>query len=134
MPAQVICLKNCTRCDVSAVGLPHALIVQCRFLDDSLTGFQVIVQSTNASEVHKLYLYQSMDLHTTVIILVERDGNYKVSIFGIREGMGILGFYVQYTMVVTVGDASHESGIANSHKTNMYTEPDKGYNQQTVLL
>ena len=72
---------------------------------------QVIVQSANASEVHKLYVNQSIDLNTPVTVSVERDGEYQVSIFATREGMGILGSYVQYTTKVTVGDASNESGI-----------------------
>ena len=45
------------------------------------------MQSTDVSEVHKLYVNQSMDLHTSVIVSVD----YNVSIFAINEGMGILG-------------------------------------------
>ena len=65
-------------------------------------GIQVIVRSTNVSEVHKLYVNQSTDLHTPVTVPVERDGEYQVSIFAIREGMGILGSGVEYTEHVTV--------------------------------
>ena len=60
----------------------------------------MIVQSTNVSEVHKLYVNQSMDLHTPVTVPVERDGEYQVSIFVIREGMGILGPTGQCTVVI----------------------------------
>ena len=59
-------------------------------------GIQVIVQSTNVSEAHKLYVNQSMDLHTPVTVPVERGGEYHVSIFAIRNGTGILGSTVQY--------------------------------------
>ena len=67
-------------------------------------GIQVIVQSTDVSEVHKLYINQSMDLHTPVTVPVERDGEYRVSIFAIREGMGILVSTMQYMMGYSVGD------------------------------
>ena len=43
-----------------------------------------------------------MDLHTPVTVPVERDGEYQVSIFAIREGMGILGSGVGYTELVMV--------------------------------
>ena len=62
-------------------------------------GIQVIVQSTNVSEVHKLYVNQSMDLHTPVTVPVERGGEYRVSVFAIRNGTGILGSTVQYMTV-----------------------------------
>ena len=65
-------------------------------------GIQVVAQLRNASEVHKLYVNQSMDLHTPVTVPVERDGEYQVSIFAIREGMGILGFNMHYVKLVTV--------------------------------
>ena len=60
-----------------------------------------------------------MDLHTPVTVPVERDGEYQVSIFAIREGMGILGSgmsYIQQVMVqtsvimsTTAGQPSHIS-------------------------
>ena len=61
------------------------------------------------NEVHKLYVAQSMDLHTPVTVPVERDGEYQVSIFAIREGMGILGSGVGYTQQVMVHTPSMES-------------------------
>ena len=57
------------------------------------------MQSTNVSEVHKLHVNQSMDLHTQVTVPVERDGEYQVSIFAIRKGMGILASTMPYVMV-----------------------------------
>ena len=65
-------------------------------------GIQVIVQSTNVSEVHKLYVNQSMDLNTPVAVPVERDGKYHISIFAIREGMGILESTWQYDVMTSV--------------------------------
>ena len=43
-----------------------------------------------------------MDLHTPVTVPVERDGEYQVSIFAIRKGMGILGSGMSYTQQVMV--------------------------------
>ena len=84
----------------SASGL---IQTECSHPDSSIAaGIQVIVQLTNVSEVHKLYVNQSMDLHTPVTIPVERDGEYQVSIFAIREEIGILGSGVGYTEHVTV--------------------------------
>ena len=71
----------------------------------------MIVQSTNANEVHKLYIAQSKDVDTPVTVPVERDGEYQVSIFAIREGMGILGssYSVGYTEQVMVHTPAMES-------------------------
>ena len=75
---------------------------ECSYLCSSFAaGIQVIVQSTNVSEVHKLYTNQSMDLHTPVTVPVERGGEYRVSIFSIRNGTGILGSTAQYMMVTS---------------------------------
>ena len=59
----------------------------------------MIIQSANVSEVHKLYVNQSMDLDTPVTVPVERDREYLVFVFAIREGMGILGSREQYVKV-----------------------------------
>ena len=72
----------------------------------------MIVQSTNVSEVHKLYVNQSMDLHTPVTVPVERDGEYQVSIFAIREGMGILGPTGQYYSNVVIVSATDVTSTA----------------------
>ena len=89
---------NCTL--NSSSGL---ILAECNHPNSSFSaGIQVIVQSTNVHEVHKLYVNESMDLHTPVTVPVERDGVYRVSIFAIREGMGILGSGVGYTEQVIV--------------------------------
>ena len=79
-------------------------------------GIQVIVQSTNVNEVHKLYVAQSIDLDIPVTVPVERDGEYQVSIFAIREGMGILGssYGVWYTEQVMVHTLAMESTTPSS--------------------
>ena len=88
----------------------------------------MIVQSTNVSEVHKLYINQSMDLHTSVTVPVERDGEYRVSIFAaIRRGMGILGSSVQYqtganpattSAILTHGVVNNLSSIIDGNTRN----------------
>ena len=57
-----------------------------------------------------------MDLHTPVTVPVERDGEYQVSIFAIREGMGILGssYSVGYTEQVMVHTPAMESTTPSS--------------------
>ena len=85
----------------------------CSHPDSSFAaGIQVIVQSTDVSEVHKLYVNQSMDLHTPVTVPVERDGEYQVSIFAIREGMGILGPTGQYYSNVVIVSATDVTSTA----------------------
>ena len=64
-----------------------------------VTGFQMIAQLSDSSEVHKLHISQSMDLQTPVTVEVEESGMYQVAVFAIREGTGIVGSYVGYTAV-----------------------------------
>ena len=80
----------------------HLIWVECSHSNSLYAAGQVIVRSTNVSEVHKLYINQYMDLDTPVTVPVERDGEYQVSIFAIREGIGILGSVVGYTQQVMV--------------------------------
>ena len=98
----------------SSSGLIRAL---CSHPESSFAdGILVIVQPTNVSEVHKLYLNQSMDLDTPVTVPVERDGEYQVSIFAIREGIGILGssYGVWYTEQVMAHTPAMESTTPSS--------------------
>ena len=109
---QLICIADITflgatrdRCtsDCTLTYSSGLILAVCTHPNSSFTdGIQVIVQSANVSEVHKLYVNQSMDLDTSVTIPVERDGEYQVSIFAIREGKGILRSGVGYTQQVIV--------------------------------
>ena len=45
-----------------------------------MNGFQMIVQSSNSSEVQKLHVSQSMDFQTPVTVEVEESGLYQVAI------------------------------------------------------
>ena len=55
------------------------------------TGFQMIAQLSDSSEVHKLHINQSMDLQTPVTVEVEESGVYQVTIILIIEDAGIVG-------------------------------------------
>ena len=66
------------------------------------TGFQVIAQLSNASEVQKLYVNQSMDPHTPVTVGVERGGLYLVTVFAITQSRGILDSDVVYMSQIEV--------------------------------
>ena len=62
-----------------------------------MSGFQMIVQSANSSEVHKLHVSQSMDFQTPVTVEV-KNGIYQVTIL---ERIGILdsnASHVEYVM------------------------------------
>ena len=83
--------------------LAHSILAHCS------ARIQVVVVPKDISEVHKLYVAQSMDRHTPVTVPVEGDGEYQVFIFAIREGIGILGTGVGYTQQVTVHTPSMES-------------------------
>lgn len=64
------------------------------------SNFQVVAQLKAHSDVHKLYTNQSVTPQTPVTIRVERAGEYQVSIFAIREKMGILNSSVLYSGMV----------------------------------
>ena len=121
---------NCTLSSTS--GLIWA---ECSHPDSSFAdGIQVIVQSTNVSEVHKLYVNQSMDLHTPVSVSVGRDGDYEVSIFAIREGIVKLEYYTgqaQYNvMIVSVTDITTVQG---DFSTSSQPRSDSEQNGRVIL-
>ena len=78
------------------------------------TGYQVIAQLSEPSEVHKLYTNQSTAPLTPVTVLVERDGVYQVTIFAIRGGRGILDSDVMYTQQVMVDSSNLSTDPANT--------------------
>ena len=91
---------------------PGLISAECTFSNDTMaTGFQMIAQSSNSSEVHKLHTNQSIDFQTPVTVEVEESGTYQVTIFATREEMGIVGSYVGYTgqVQVVVGDVTSDS-------------------------
>ena len=105
-----------TECFDCTITVSSGLILaECTPINSALvTGFQMIAQSSNSSQVHVLYTNQSMDLQTPVTVEVEESGAYQVTIFAMREGTGIVGSYVGYTgqVQVMVGD------VVNSYVTD----------------
>ena len=68
----------------------------------NMDGFQMIVQSSYSSEVHKLHVNQSMDLQTPVTVEVEENRVYQVTIF---ENIGILdsnATHVEYVKSIPI--------------------------------
>ena len=95
------------------------ILAECSSINSELVnGFQMIAQSSNSSEVHKLHVNQSIDLQTPVTVELEESGTYQVAIFAIREGTGIVGSYVGYTghVQAVVGDFT---SYATDSTTNM---------------
>lgn len=77
--------------------------VYCTYRSDTTaTGFYVVAQMRNFSEVHKLYTNQSANRLNLVTVQVGENGEYQVTIFPMREGMGILTSNVEYTQQISV--------------------------------
>ena len=82
------------------------ILAECSPINSALfTGFQMIAQLSDSSEVHKLHINQSMDLQTPVTVEVEESGVYQVTIFAIKEETGIVGSFVGHVQIV-VGDVT----------------------------
>ena len=97
-----------------------------------MPGFQVIAQLTNASELQKLYVNQSMDPYTPVTVEVERDGLYQVTIFPMREGRGILDSRVECTEHVLV--APEETRVLTTENTPRTLLPQPGGTGPITLI
>ena len=94
-PVQLECIFNC-----SITVSSGFILAECFPINSALvTGFQMIAQLNDSSEVHKLHVNQSMDLQTPVTVEVEESGMYQVAVFAIRKRTGIVGSYVGYTAV-----------------------------------
>jgi hypothetical protein len=94
---------NCTTSSSSSL-----ISVECTWSCSNcslVTGFQVIAQLGEASEVHTLHVNQSTDLQTPVTISVERDGEYWVSIFASGDNGWTYVRYLQ-TVGMIVGPTS----------------------------
>lgn len=71
--------------------------MRCTIFDDT---YQVMAHLVTNNE--KLYINHSVSPETPVTVSVERDGEYLVSIFSVREGMGMLGSGEGYSQLVMV--------------------------------
>ena len=77
----------------------------------NMNGFQMIVQSANFSEVHKLHVNQSMDLQTPVTVEMEESGVYQVTILGILGSNGTHVEYVKSTPITITTCPTTTSGV-----------------------
>ena len=92
------------------------ILAVCSPINSTLvTGFQMIAQSRNSSQVHKLHINQNMT-PVQVTVEVEESGVYQVTIIAMREGTGIVGSYVGYT-----GHVQVVVGEVTSYTTNSTT-------------
>ena len=69
----------------------------------SVTGFQIIVQLNNVTEVHKLNINGTTE-HLSpgpVTVRVEENGTYHVAIFPIMGEMGIVDTTIVYSEVLS---------------------------------
>ena len=70
----------------------------------SVTGFQIIVQLNNITEVHKLIIKNTTE-HLSpgpVTVRVEESGSYHIAIFPIMEEMGIVNTTIVHSEVLSV--------------------------------
>ena len=76
----------------------------------NMDGFQMIVQSSYSSEVHKLHVNQSMDLQTPVRVEVEENRVYQVTILGILGSNATHVEYVKSTPITITTCTTTTSG------------------------
>ena len=93
---EYIYLENC-----QLTGSTEYISVQCSYPSNSVaTGFQVVAQMSNLTEVHKLYTGKTSE--NSVTVQVGENGEYQVSVFAIRGRMGILNSNIEYRGQISV--------------------------------
>ena len=73
------------------------------------TDFQLIAQLSDSDKVHKLYINQSMNLQTSVMVQVEKSGMYQITIFTIGEETGILNSNLECTKEISISKCLHNA-------------------------
>ena len=101
-------------------------MVECAYSNDSMaTGFQMIVQLSNFSEVHKLYVNKSTDRNTPASVVVEESGMYQVTIFPIIEDVGIVDADAEFITLLMIDNVTvHTTSGGNVHTTSGYSTAD----------
>ena len=100
-------------------------MVECDYTNVSkVTGYQVIAQLSNPSEVHILYINKTTTRQTSVIVRIEEDGLYQIIVFSIRGKMGITESSVEYAVDMNVNIAlktttSNSTGDFLNKQVNM---------------
>ncbi len=88
----------------------HLIQVDCSYGDSTATGFQMIVQLSNSSEVHRLYVNKTTDRQTSESVVVEENGLYQVTVFAIRRTRGIVNSAVEFSERLQVQINGNQNG------------------------
>ena len=95
------CTLNLISYSIESFNGCSITVSSCLFLavcsSINMSGFQMIVQSANSSEVHKLHINQSMHLQTPVTVEV-KNGIYQVTILERIAIIGSNAIHVEYVM------------------------------------
>ena len=81
--------------------------MKCAYPGDTgatVTGFQVIAQPANFGKIEKIYTNHTLDGQTSVIVKVEQNGEFLVSVIPVLGETGIVNSSVEYSEVVVVED------------------------------
>ena len=75
-----------------------------------VTGFQVIAQPADFSRLGKLYANYTAEGQTSVVVEVEQNGEFLVSVIPVLGETGIVNSSVEYSEVVVVEDLLTATG------------------------
>ncbi len=106
-------------CRISASG--SVISAECAYRNSTATGFLVIVKPSNSSNVHEIYTSKTTDRQTTASVEVEESGLYRVAIFPIRGGRGILDSHVEYWEQMMVDPTTAASDTTTTATTTTTT-------------
>ena len=104
-----VLLRNC-----SIETFPLLIRVKCAYPGDSgamVTGFQVTAQPDDFAQVGKLYAGHTLECKTSVVVEVEQNGEFLVSVIPVLGETGIVNSSVEYSEVVVVEDMLIATGI-----------------------
>jgi len=95
--------------------------VSCTPAKKEVIGYQVILQLDDPNNKESLYelRVKSSNFSTSVVIGVEREGNYTVIVFAAFNGTGIVGSKVSLFTEIKVGVASTTEGSPVSSTTQV---------------
>ncbi len=83
----------------------HLIWAECSYPSNTMAnGFQMLAHLGNNSEVHKLYTSYSKSPYTPAAVRVEESGVYQVTIFPIRQGIGIINSSGEYRELLMVNN------------------------------
>ena len=85
--------------------MDDVISAMCSYSGVSVTGFQMIVQLNNVTDVHKL-LINSTTGHLSpgpVTVQVNMNETYHITIFPIRMGMGIADTIIAHSQELSQG-------------------------------